>query len=544
MTDKKSNFMPLTILTLVSLACLAPFANKPFHIDDPLFLWSARQIQHDPFDFYGLEVNWGGRLPMSEIQKNPPLTSYYIALIAFLFGWREISVHLAFLISALSAVIGIYCMSKELCRYPLAASLACIVAPVFLLSSTTVMSDVMMLSFWVWAIYLWRRGIKNNSHMNLFLAVLCIAACSLTKYYGIALIPLLLTYSLVERHSMGRWVFFLLMPIIIFGIYLLAAYLLYGSDLFRGAASYAANLRVGGNPLFKTFTALAFSGGCIITAFFYTPLLWTRRTLVFLGSVFAALVVANLYFIRAMGLTPSSMPYFSRPGYVIQFSLLTITGLSIVMLAIKDLLQKKDADSLLLFLSIIGTLVFAAFINWTVSGRNLLPILPSAGILIIRKLEQGRVFDQKCPWYVFLPLAPSLLIALSVTLADYRLAGSARKAAFEITQTYKNMSGTLWFQGHWGFQYYMEGLGAKALDMDVERPMQGDIIIIPLNNSFTYPLPDGFASPIGKFRYAPLNWLTTMNASAGAGFYSDGWGALPYVIGQIPVEEYYVLRVR
>lgn len=544
MTDKKSSFMPLMILTLVSFACLAPFANKAFHIDDPLYLWSARQIQSDPFDFYGLKVNWGGMLPMSVIQKNPPLTSYYIALIAFLFGWREIAVHLAFLIPALSAVIGIYCLSKELCRYPLAASLACIVAPVFILSSTTVMSDIMMLSFWVWAIYFWRQGIRNDNLTVLFFAALIIAACSLTKYFGIALIPLLLTYSMVEKRGIGLWAFFMLIPVIIIGIYLWIAYILYGSDLLGGAASYAANLRVGGNPLFKIFTALAFAGGCTMTVFFFAPLLWSRKVLI-LGTLFAAMFVFNLFFMQAMGLTPSSMPYFSRPGYVIQFSLLTITGLSIVMLAVKDLLQRKNADSLLLFLSIIGTLVFAAFINWTVSGRNLLPILPTAGILIIRKVEQGRVFDnQKCPWYMFLPLAPPLFIALSVTLADYRLADTARKAAFEITQTHKNISGTLWFQGHWGFQYYMERLGAKALDMEEERPMQGDIIIIPLNNSFTYPLPDGFASPIGKFRYAPLNWLATMNGSVGAGFYSDGWGALPYVIGQIPVEEYYVFRVR
>ena len=31
-----------TVLTLV------PFANKAFHIDDPLFLWAARQIRSRP----------------------------------------------------------------------------------------------------------------------------------------------------------------------------------------------------------------------------------------------------------------------------------------------------------------------------------------------------------------------------------------------------------------------------------------------------------------------------------------------------------------
>jgi hypothetical protein len=49
------------ILTGVTLAILLPFIGKPLHIDDPVFLWCARQIQSHPFDFYGFKVNWFGR---------------------------------------------------------------------------------------------------------------------------------------------------------------------------------------------------------------------------------------------------------------------------------------------------------------------------------------------------------------------------------------------------------------------------------------------------------------------------------------------------
>ena len=31
-----------------AVACLAPFARKAFNVDDPLFLWAARQIVHAP----------------------------------------------------------------------------------------------------------------------------------------------------------------------------------------------------------------------------------------------------------------------------------------------------------------------------------------------------------------------------------------------------------------------------------------------------------------------------------------------------------------
>src|SRR2546422_5508119 len=46
------------LLVLITAAALAPFLNKAFHIDDPLFLWMAQQIAKHPLDPYGFDVNW------------------------------------------------------------------------------------------------------------------------------------------------------------------------------------------------------------------------------------------------------------------------------------------------------------------------------------------------------------------------------------------------------------------------------------------------------------------------------------------------------
>ncbi len=53
---------PRLTLLLVVLAVLAPFLAKPFNIDDPLFLWTARQIQAHPADPYGFhgQLVWNG----------------------------------------------------------------------------------------------------------------------------------------------------------------------------------------------------------------------------------------------------------------------------------------------------------------------------------------------------------------------------------------------------------------------------------------------------------------------------------------------------
>src|SRR5439155_5609757 len=90
-------------INLLCLASLLPFINKPFHIDDPLYLWTARQIVRDPLNPYGLDVNWyGWSGPIWTHINNPPLVPYYLAAISRLFGWSERAMHAAMLLPALA----------------------------------------------------------------------------------------------------------------------------------------------------------------------------------------------------------------------------------------------------------------------------------------------------------------------------------------------------------------------------------------------------------------------------------------------------------
>src|SRR5271166_5867053 len=97
-----SSTRSLILLTAATLLCLLPFSGKAFHIDDPLFLWSAQHIVRHPLDPYGFQVNWyGWQMPMSEVTKNPPLACYYAAAIGALAGWSERALHLGFLLPTL-----------------------------------------------------------------------------------------------------------------------------------------------------------------------------------------------------------------------------------------------------------------------------------------------------------------------------------------------------------------------------------------------------------------------------------------------------------
>jgi 4-amino-4-deoxy-L-arabinose transferase-like glycosyltransferase len=540
-----STVSSLLILVAVTLACLLPFIGKALHIDDPFFVWCAQHIQSNPFDFCGPDINWVGSVtPMAAVQQNPPLAAYYLALVGSLFGWSEIALHCGFLLPALAAVIGTYYLARNFCSHPLAAALTTVTAPVFLLSSTSVMCDTMMLALWVWSVFFWIEGLKKEHAAKLGIAAFLIAACSLTKYFGLTLIPLLLAYSWMERHRIGSWLAYFSIPLLAIAFDLWVTHRLYGRAILPSAVSYATNLRVGGDLPSKILAGLAFGGGCIVILLLAAPLLWGKKGLA-IGVPAAALVGLLVVAMKKVGVFPIVDGGNVKWLFVVQFSLFVVAGVNLVILAAADLLEWKTPVSVLLFLWIAGTIIFACAVNWAVNGRTILPMLPAASLLLIRRLETRKsIRGQDSIRRLYGPLAASLAVALLVAVADYRLANSARIAASVIKRDLSATSSAIRFEGHWGFQYYMEKLGAKALDTMDLHLSSNEVIVVPLGNSYLFPLPEDRVAFWFERRFQTLKWLTTMSLPSGAGYYSDGWGPIPFVFGRVPAEEYLVFRVR
>src|ERR1051326_5038115 len=144
-------FLLICLLAITALSLVA-FSGKAFFIDDTLFLRVAEQIQAHPFRPYSAQINWSGTTkPLMHALWNPPLTSYYVALVMKIAGTSERALHLGFILPALAAVWGIFSMSRLYCRQPALATLIAIASPAFLLSSSTIMCDIPMLALWVWA---------------------------------------------------------------------------------------------------------------------------------------------------------------------------------------------------------------------------------------------------------------------------------------------------------------------------------------------------------------------------------------------------------
>jgi 4-amino-4-deoxy-L-arabinose transferase-like glycosyltransferase len=531
---------PQIALTLAVLAALGPFLAKPFNIDDPLFIWLAHQIQAHPGDPYGFSVNWYGTMePMWSATENPPLASYYIALAAAVFSsWSEVALHLAFLLPSVAVVLGTYRLAQRFCEWPALAALATLVAPVFLVSSTTVMCDVLMLAFWIWTVVFWVEGTERENLRQLSAAGLLIALAMLTKYFGVCLVPLLAAYSLMAKRRLGCWAACLLIPLAALCAYQWLTQKIYGHAMFTKAVVFTSSAKeiIRSSHFTSNLTALTFTGGCVAVAVIFMPLLWRGRAWMFFAAS-AVLIIVAVYFEN--GMLPAQVPFSgsARALAEIQTVFWAVGGFGVLSLAVADFLKRRDSQASLLALWIFGTFLFAAFFNWTVNGRSILPMAPAVGILIARRLGE-KTLAGRINWTrgIAISFAISAVLAYCVAQSDFLLAVAVRQSACETFAKYGGDRSAFWYEGHWGFQYYMDSMGAAGLDLKHPALKAGDTLAMPVHNSFIFqPKPE--TADVREFiTVQGPRWLTTWSEDVGAGFYSSVPGPMPFAFGNVPPE--------
>jgi 4-amino-4-deoxy-L-arabinose transferase-like glycosyltransferase len=500
---------PLLFLAIATAIALLPFVNKAFTMDDPLFVWSAQWIADHPFDPYGFTLNWYGRTqPMHDVMQNPPLTSYALAAASAITGWNEPTLHIVFGLFAFAAVAGTWSLARGMTERPLLAALLTLAMPFFLVSATNVMSDVPMLACFVWALALWRRGLDENRDLLLWLAALLAAAAGLFKYFGAAAVPLMLVYALMQR----RWskLVPLALPVAVFVAYDLATHAI------TGAAQYANVERT--HTFAKTSVMLSFAGGGMIALLFFAFLMKRLVVPIIVAAAAIAIVVIT-----------------GAPASPVQFTIFVAVGLGVFVLAVWDV-WRPSADSVLLLLWILGTAVFSAYLNWTVNARSLLPLAPAVAILIARHVEASRNA-------IIAATAATAAVALVAGFADQSYANAQRDAAKQLMDHYAGDGHRMWFEGHWGFQYYMQQAGAVPFGFDVTLHGK-DLLVTPSTNTLL--LNEGQRPPhhIIETLQIPIGVpAATVSYPMKAAFYSDYMGPLPYVLGAPPAETYTVRRL-
>ncbi|MGA8439980.1 MAG: glycosyltransferase family 39 protein [Candidatus Sulfotelmatobacter sp.] len=536
------------LLTAALLACLLPFSGKAFNVDDTLFVYVARQIAKHWLDPYGFKVNWyRDAVPMAVETKNPPLASYYLAAAASIVGWSERALHVAFFLPALAVVLGTYRLALRFTDSPLLAAVATLLAPGFLVSANSVMCDVMMLALWLWAVIFWIEGFAPQKPLYLLGSALLITACALTKFFGIALIPLIAVYSLARQHRLGNWAWYLLLPILALTGFQHWTKAVYGLRMITSAAHVSTGIREGRqvSALAKLLVDLSFVGGCVLPGLTLAPLLWPRRKILAVcgaSGVAAFFLATGRIDLGGMLGPPRFYPHWLAVG--VQLTFFMAAGFSVMALATGDGWKRKDADSVLLLLWVFGTFIFTGFLNWTINARSVLPLIPAAGILLARRSDALLAASTRFrrPALLAIPLAVSGLVSIWLTWADTEMANSARTAATLIEQRTRNQPGTVWFTGHWGFQYYMESFGARPVVLDDPPRRRGDFLALG-GSMPLYEIRPNWVASRDVIRIPMRLGITTIQSDLGAGFYSFDSGPLPFALGPLPPERYELIRL-
>jgi hypothetical protein len=531
------------------------FLGKAMTIDDPLFIWTARQIQKSPLDPYGFEFNWFGQpLSMSYNVQNPPVTSYWLALVG-MGGWNEYWLHFTMLPWAILLLWGVVRLARSLGSDPFWAAILTLGTSAYLVSATNVMCDVMMLAFMVWSVAFWVEGLENGRYSTLVLAALLGGLAALTKYFALSIIPLLAAYTMIRafRREKVAHALITLSPLLVTAALVAVWHFwsrrLYGVSHISGAATYAESASALEINFDQLYSGVIFLGGCV-----FWPLIVGISRAKLTGRVALAIAAAAGPIGLRLALQHAERPEVLalNPFLYVIAAVFFAAGVAAVCLTGQYLWERaREPAAWLLSLWVFGTIVFMVAFNWTVAARNVLPLVPPLALLVSIPVKQGgtgadrrfgREGERKCRR---IPLvvagAIGLLVAVLAAHADFAWANSVKGEAIRLAARYTQNGRTVFFQGHWGFQYYMMEHGGTPMDSRQTSFPQSCVLIAPLNNtnlelagfSAWRLLEDKSEAPAWKVRLA--------DPRSGAGFYSRVFGPLPLSVTALSDNRYIVL---
>jgi 4-amino-4-deoxy-L-arabinose transferase-like glycosyltransferase len=407
------------------------------------------------------------------------------------------------------------------------------------------MCDVPMLMFWIWAMVLWERGLEQNKNWLLLAGGLLAGLAVLTKYNGILLLPLLGLSTFLHRRAWAWSLAGLAIPVLMLLAYEHHTARLYGEGLFHLSGRVVTEKRklAGHDTGVQAVACITFLGGGLAGAALSAFSFWSRRVLFMGGAAVFLTLLAVFSQTPTLGSTIIRMDGVLRWQVLVQVAIWVFCGLMLVAMLATTLWRKRDRVNTLLGLWIAGGILYSVFVNWMVSGRSLLWFVPAVAILTVRGFEHAEKAAVAKLWKLGIPATLGAVIALAASFADYRFANSSRQTARNISADFRaNSERPLWFTGHWGFQYYMEAMGGQALDLAQPRFQAGDWLVAPWRNVNILILPDGYVSESKIIHVQPCRWLATMHRDAGAGFYSSQIGVLPFALGPLAADDYYVQR--
>ena len=522
---------------LVPLVALyLPFAGKPFHIDDANFLDMARAIEF-PFgvqEAYRHHM-FGTRNEAFNpfLSTHPPGLPFFLKLAASCLGsYRELPLHLAFLLFPLLLAVGTRELARRVGAPPGPSALAVLGSVAVLPVGHTIMADLPATALWTaGAMALW-RGLEERRRGLTLAGGLGIALACLFAYQVVLLTPLLLLVvqpKVAARIDSGKW-----RPSPAWLVALGASSL---------AVAALAWWHLGSSGV-GTEILRGLRGDRLINKGLSIP--------VFLGLAFAPLVCGGLTVARrrpwlagviALAASSAFLAGFSGSAYSSRERLwlltLALAGLAGVYGFVRGLREiSSRACALFLGAWLGAVLLFNLALLPFGAARYLLPLVPAASVVLLRQFVGARL-------RAWLAAAAVASVGLLAALVDYQFASSYRDFAQALKPAVGAAPIRVWFIGDWGMRYYMEREGFHYLTAQSNEPQLGDLVVIARAPAVWSPSPSLRPRMFLEDTWEARSWLPfhVMNQGPRAGLYCTLWGFHPLTFSREPLERFSIFRV-
>ena len=139
--------------------------------------------------------------------------------------------------------------------------------------------------------------------------------------------------------------------------------------------------------------------------------------------------------------------------------------------------------------------------------------------------------------------AIQLVLGLSLAQADYQFAGLGRREAHEFQRDYLASHQPFLFNGEWGFRYYMTSAGGEIMAEDTSG-FPGELVVksrLSLGSPLDF---DSSLQSLDQRRYRISSPVRLLDVHSHAGFWSDGWGVLPFWFSREDLDTISIYRVK
>ena len=516
---------------LLACALLLPFLQKAHAVDDVTFLLQAKHVLGDPWHPTAFEmVADGHRIRLSSQLVTGPLMAWLLVPCVALGGAEWVAHLLQWLLVAMTIActvrIGLRTgLSRTAARL---SGLLVAGTPAVVGMATTSMSDVPAMAFAALGMerfLAWRAEGRLRQAAVVALALAC-AALARTHALAMPFVAAIACFgSAAPGGSRRPWITAL--PL---AASLALAWLVMLATADPAAAHGTFLDALGTRGLSRVVHRNLAGFGChwLLAVPLALPWAWARGRHLARDPWSWLVLVAAAFYLHRFPSPPMSWP------------LAIATALAFVVLldVIRDAVRRGDRFQLLLGAWLLVALPAAAYEQ--LPCKFLLVSVPAAALLAARLADRR---DSRLP----VPVAGAVVAAGAalgavIVLADAEFTDAGRQASRELIAPRVQRGEHVRFYGAWGAQWYAMQAGADVVAGTDPASVSGDVLVLSAGTPGAIPVGHAGLEPLGE-RNVVSRFGQVMSSRNNAGFYSNGFGYLPWTWRNDLVERILVLRV-